>query len=413
MIPVKEYDVAVIGGGVAGAAAALQAARCGKRTVLVEKTVLLGGLATSGLVYWYLPLCDGQGRQVTFGIAEELLRRSLLYGPGDIPEGWEEGVRNTRTNHRFQVTFSPAAFMLSLSEALEEAGVDLWLDSLFCGVNCSGGKLRSVELENKSGRIRIEAGCFIDATGDADVTRRAGIRCITADNCLSTLVLEFNRNREPRHAFPNSHIGAYGSNVTRKFTPIPGRADMIHDVEIPEGESGDELYFRGISGRTVSEYMRKSHRTLRDHYRAAYESGETDRNALYPVKLPLMPQFRKIYSIEGERTLSHERSNCAEADSIGMIAGVSGPGEVREVPFGALYPKQRVGSLLVAGRSIAATGHAWDAARLIPAAALTGQVCGLAASEQLDAQCEAWDLKVDVLQKKLGFPLHLSELPAL
>lgn len=413
MIPVKEYDVAVIGGGVAGAAAALQAARCGKRAVLVEKTVLLGGLATSGLVYWYLPLCDGRGRQVTFGIAEEFLRRSLLYGPGEVPEGWEDGVRNIKNNRRFQVAFSPAAFMLSLEEALEEAGVDLWLDSLFCGVNCSDGKLRSIELENKSGRIRLEAGCFIDATGDADVARRAGVRCITEDNCLSTLVLEFNLHKEPHHEFPNSHIGAYGSNVTRKFTPIPGRADMIHDVEIPEGESGEELYFRGISGRTVSEYMRKSHRTLRDHYRAAYGSGETDRNSLYPVKLPLMPQFRKIYSIEGERTLGHERANCEEPDSVGMIAGVSGPGEVREVPFGALYPKQRVGSLLVAGRSIAATGHAWDAARLIPAAALTGQVCGQAASLQLDGHCEAWELKVEKLQQELNFPLHQSDLPEL
>lgn len=50
-----KYDVVVVGGGIAGAAAALQAARCGKKTALIEKTVLLGGLATSGLVYIYLP----------------------------------------------------------------------------------------------------------------------------------------------------------------------------------------------------------------------------------------------------------------------------------------------------------------------------------------------------------------------
>lgn len=54
-------DVAVIGGGIAGVAAAVQAARSGKKTILVEKTILLGGLATSGLVYIYLPLCDGFG----------------------------------------------------------------------------------------------------------------------------------------------------------------------------------------------------------------------------------------------------------------------------------------------------------------------------------------------------------------
>ena len=67
-------DVAVIGGGIAGVAAAVQAARSGKKTILVEKTILLGGLATSGLVYIYLPLCDGFGHQVTFGLSEELPR---------------------------------------------------------------------------------------------------------------------------------------------------------------------------------------------------------------------------------------------------------------------------------------------------------------------------------------------------
>ena len=68
----KKYDVAVVGGGIAGAAAALQAARSGKKTVLIEKTVLLGGLATSGLVYIYLPICDGNGHQASYGITEEL-----------------------------------------------------------------------------------------------------------------------------------------------------------------------------------------------------------------------------------------------------------------------------------------------------------------------------------------------------
>ena len=42
---------------------------------------MLGGLATAGLIYFYLPLCDGRGRQVTFGVSEELLHRSLLYPP--------------------------------------------------------------------------------------------------------------------------------------------------------------------------------------------------------------------------------------------------------------------------------------------------------------------------------------------
>ncbi|MBR2434693.1 MAG: FAD-dependent oxidoreductase, partial [Lentisphaeria bacterium] len=54
----KSYDVIVAGAGIAGVAAAVQAAREGKKTVLIEKTIIPGGLATAGLVYVYLPLCD-------------------------------------------------------------------------------------------------------------------------------------------------------------------------------------------------------------------------------------------------------------------------------------------------------------------------------------------------------------------
>ena len=84
------YDIAVIGGGVAGVAAAVQAARCGMKTVLVERTALVGGLATGGLINVFLPLCDGNGHQVTFGIAEEMLRKSIVYGPGEIPPNWKK-----------------------------------------------------------------------------------------------------------------------------------------------------------------------------------------------------------------------------------------------------------------------------------------------------------------------------------
>ena len=80
-IPVfTSCDVAVVGGGIAGVSAALAAARHGKKVLLLERMFSLGGLATLGLVTIYLPLCDGNGRQVSFGIAEELFRLSIQDG---------------------------------------------------------------------------------------------------------------------------------------------------------------------------------------------------------------------------------------------------------------------------------------------------------------------------------------------
>ena len=145
-----DYDVAVVGGGVAGAAAALQAARSGKKTVLIEKTVLLGGLATSGLVYIYLPLCDGCGHQVTCGISEELLRNSLSYGPGEIPPNWRH-EKNAPEQRRLMCRFSPASFMLSLEELLLRENVDIWYDTLVCGVELSGRRVSALIVENEAG----------------------------------------------------------------------------------------------------------------------------------------------------------------------------------------------------------------------------------------------------------------------
>ena len=88
----KSYDTVVVGGGIAGISAALAAARCGARVLLAEREYMLGGLATAGLVTIYLPLCDGNGRQVSFGIAEELLRLSASRGfEGHYSAAWMNG----------------------------------------------------------------------------------------------------------------------------------------------------------------------------------------------------------------------------------------------------------------------------------------------------------------------------------
>ena len=73
----KTYDIIVVGGGRAGIAASLSAARENKSVLLIESSFQLGGLATSGLILFYLPLDDGMGRQVSFGICEELIKLSI------------------------------------------------------------------------------------------------------------------------------------------------------------------------------------------------------------------------------------------------------------------------------------------------------------------------------------------------
>ena len=89
-----DYDVIVVGGGIGGVAAAVAAARNGAKTMLMEKQINLGGLATVGLINWYEPLCDGNGKQVVGGIGEELLRLSIRYGMENLPAKWGGEGRN-------------------------------------------------------------------------------------------------------------------------------------------------------------------------------------------------------------------------------------------------------------------------------------------------------------------------------
>ena len=405
-----KYDIAVVGGGIGGAAAALQAARLGKKTVLIEKTILLGGLATSGLVYIYLPLCDGNGHQVSFGITEELLRRSYQYGPGEIPANWQQ-EKNAAERKRFVARFSPAAFMLSLEEMLLENGVDLWLDTLVCDTECQDGRMTAVIVENESGRGRISASCFIDASGSCITARRAGVKCLEEDNYLTIWSLGHQSGAN----------GDFGTDINVFFCTA-ANLNEPHDLWLkPEfreklfpGLNEEEIKravtYRGLSGKDVSRFVTSSHQVLREHYKIQQEKG-LSRMDCYPIKLPLMPQFRKTYCIPGEYVLKTGENNRRFDDSIGLLGDWRKAGPVWEVPFRTLYTKQLAG-LLAAGRCTAASGDAWEITRVIPSAGLTGQVAGLAAAMSIDQKKEVWDLDIAELQdrlRKLEFRIHLDE----
>lgn len=105
------------------------AARTGARTLLLEREYMPGGLATLGLVTIYLPLCDGEGHQVSTGIAEELLRLSVVHGmeQSALPTAWltPQGDPAERRAGRYQVQYNPHAFAIAVEQLLLQAGVRL------------------------------------------------------------------------------------------------------------------------------------------------------------------------------------------------------------------------------------------------------------------------------------------------
>ncbi|MDR0838666.1 MAG: FAD-dependent oxidoreductase, partial [Oscillospiraceae bacterium] len=173
-------DVLVAGGGIAGIAAAIAAARNGKRVTLLEREYALGGMATLGLVTIYLPLCDGEGNQVVFGLGEELLKLSIEHGAeANYPKAWlEGGTLEERIKSRYITQFNPHLFALRVEKLLGELGVTILYGTLAAGVERDGDRITHVIVENKSGRSAIEVKSVIDATGDADVCALAGAKTV-------------------------------------------------------------------------------------------------------------------------------------------------------------------------------------------------------------------------------------------
>ncbi len=403
------YDVLIIGGGIAGIAAALESARSGLATALVEKTILWGGLATSGLVPVYMPLCDGQGRQVTFGIAEELLEWSIKYGPGHIPAGWLEKNQEEydtryknlyaqgRLDIRYATIFSPPAFAWGLDEVLYGSGVDLWLDTLACQPMMVGNRVTGVEVENKSGRIAIGASCVVDASGDADIAYRAGAPC------------------EEQESFP-SYLGQYTSLALAREAVADNSAERLvtyHSAganEFGQGSPEGARKYAATSGKDVTQFIMESRRIARQKMVAQQKAGgDTSRQNLYPATLPTMAQFRMTRRIVGHETVYAKQRNQYCENSVGIIADCRQTDAVWEVPYGSLVP-QNVENLLVVGRCTSAEGYAWQVTRLIPAAALSGQIAGIAAGLAIRGNTSPDRLDVQDVQKvaqSKGFVLHI------
>jgi len=390
----KSFDVLVAGAGVAGVAAALECARVGLHTALVEKTVFVGGLATAGLINIYLPLCDGLGHQVTYGIAEELLHLSLRYGPGDVPAGWREG------RGRYQTPFSPATFVLALDEVLADAGVALWLDTLFCQPVMYGERTVGLEVENKSGRGVLRARCVIDATGDADVAFRAGAPCAEANNWLSLWAIQ----------------ASYAK--AQQVVAQPDKTSLLDCIRLGgdawgHGISPDVAKFYGTDGAQVTRFILESRRLLREHYAAQHAAGgDTDRHKCFPVTLPAMAQLRTTRHIVGQATLSDGQAGIHVSTSVGLVPDWRKPGPVWEIPYGALLPRGVTG-LLVAGRCISSVGDAWEVTRVIPPAALTGQVAGVAARLAISGDTTPDAVDVRDVQRELArahIPLHIGDV---
>jgi hypothetical protein len=114
-----------------------------------------------------------------------------------------------------------------------------------------------------------------------------------------------------------------------------------------------------------------------------------------------MPQIRKIYGVRGSYILDTGDDAKSFADSIGVACDWRKAGKLWELPYRSLYAEKGAENLLFAGRCISSNGDAWEATRVIPVAALTGEVTGIAAAMAHDKNTAAVKLNTAELQNIL------------
>lgn len=385
----KKYDVAVCGGGFAGISAALAASREGKKVILFEKEYMLGGLGTAGLITVYLPLCDGFGHQVSFGIAEELLRLSITYGAEDrYPENWLDGT-GTRTvkDKRYMVQYNAQLFAILAEKLLLESGVDILYGSYVVGAAKENRRITKLYVENKSGRMSYSVISVVDATGDCDVAHFAGLP--TATFKQGNVLAAWYYYSDPK----GYHLQMVGTSDTPEEERRGNEEKPIANCR-----------FTGLDAKELTDMVCLSHQKMLEDW---LKKRESEKNTVIST-MATIPQIRMTRKIVGEYQLAHIEKHTYFEDSIGMVSNWKERGPIYEIPFRTLYNKE-IKNLIVAGRCTSVNETLWDVMRVIPCCAVTGQAAGTAAAMTDDFST----LCISKLQQKLqdnGVILHEKDI---
>ena len=363
----KKYNCVIVGGGIAGVSAALTLARNNLSVLLIEKQCVLGGLATSGLINWYEPLCNGLGKQLIYGNAEELLKLAAKYG-STLDKNW---VNIGKGEGRYATFFNHNIFTCELTKLLTESNVEILFDTLFCNVKINNNKISSVILETIEGTVEVQCDYIIDSTGTARVFSCCSLPVRNGQNYLSFYVHKAG-NIDSNQYLRNWEI--YGSNMSGYGQP----------KHIP--------LLTGNTIKDINDYIINSHILFCNEL----ENKPRDENI---TSIPHMPQFRMICSIVGEDTIDNSYKNKHFNDSICEFGYFLEPGNTFEIPYGSLYNKQ-ITNLFAAGRIISAIDQGWDATRVIPVAALTGEIVAEAICILSINNLENYNLDINLLKNK-------------
>jgi glycine/D-amino acid oxidase-like deaminating enzyme len=412
-----EADVVVLGAGCAGCTAAISAARTGARTLLIERYGFLGGTSTMVLdtFYGFYMPGDDQGR-VVGGVPWEVVGRLRERGMViERPSSYGAGQA---------VTYDPPTLQVVWEEAAQEAGVQLRLHTFCVDVVKDGDRVTGLVVAGKSGLGLVKARQFVDASGDADLSFRAGVPFQQAgehepQQSLTTTFrlgnVDWERARQVKRAelvrmMKEANLdGSYRlpreeGSVHR--TPVEGvvatNMTRVADVDATDPVA---LTKAEVEGRKQSmEYTR----FLRERV-PGYEQA-------YLINFSTQIGVRETRRVYGAYRLTRE--DVLEARRFpDAVAQCGAPiedhhagndtrweyvpaGQTYDLPFRCLVP-QGVANLVVAGRCLSATHDAHASVRSMGQCMAMGQAAGTAAALAANADVSPAALPIEQLQARL------------
>ncbi len=417
-IPVKyETDVFVAGGGPAGIAAAVSAARTGAKVYLAESQGCFGGMGTAALVPVFMQFSDGV-RNVAAGIGEEILERL-------------RGLDGTGDEYRF--TIKAEVLKRLYDDMLVESGADFSFQTHLIDVQKEGDRVAYAILYSKSGIFAVKAKVFIDCTGDGDLAVMAGASYRKGDDdgsmmpgtlCSLWAGIDWDiADRDPaqprmlEQAFADGvftvqdrempgiwrtgaimgggNLGhAYGldstntSSVTAAFTEQRRRL-VEYEKYFKNYLNGFEKMELVSSGNLMG--VRESRRILGDY---VLNLDDFNNRAVFDDEIGRYCYWVDIHSSGAESDAAKNTSNMrARAEKYGK-------GDSYGIPYRTLIPKG-LSNVLVAGRCVSCDRYVLASIRVMPGCFITGQAAGAAAAIAASNHANVRDVDVQKLQDTL------------
>lgn len=427
-------DVLVVGGGMAGFAAAVCAARQGAKVILAEENSYLGGTATAGLVAPFMTSFNQVGeKQLIRGVFAELVERLVEVGGAIHPAECRNGSSYAAyklQGHNGVTPVDKEKLKLIMERMCREAGVILKYRYLFVGAETEGRRINACTFATGNGFYRIEAKSVIDCTGDAAVCHMAGGETVLSDETgaiqpVSTFFLIDNVDKQVLDDLllptDDERVRAFMDIIAdeREKNGFPCNGLKVRAYELPNG----------VWSINMCQIDRNLDPTDPEQMIEAEIEGREQAHAIFDFlvrRIPGMQNARLIQTsdrvgvresrrIVGEYVLTHADMLASRVpeDTIAIVAStvdVHTHDNSKRIEFSTLdhygipyrcLVHRDFDNVWSAGKTVSADRLAHSAIRVMPPCSAMGQAAGVAAAMSAATNTPAKDISANELREIL------------